>query len=142
MTSSIIRSHGTISISMGPGSLLFSLWKYSELPAEWRRDPSRSQLALAARNMDIPEAELECYTAVELPDVGWGRQYYSWAVAELQIVDVESGFLPVMLVAQEDYRGLADSAERRRVMQELLDALLRTGKPPGHFTKAYGRRNR
>ena len=91
--------------------------------------------------MDIPESELECYTAVELPDVGWGRQYYSWAVAELQTVDAESSFLPVMLVAQEDYRGLADSAERRRVMQELLDALLRTGKPPGHFTKAYGRRN-
>ena len=141
MTSSGFRSHGITPNSLGPVFAVFSLWKYSELPAEWRRDPSRSQLGHAARSMDIPEPELECYTAVELPDTPWGRQYYSWAVAELETVDAESGFLPVMLVAQEDYRGLADSAERRRVMEELLDALLLAGKPPGVFTKVYGRRS-
>ena len=83
---------------------------------------------------------LECYTAVELPDTGLGRQYYAWAVQQLESASSRAGLLPVMLSAQDDYRGLADRAARMQEMEVLLQALLSTGKPPAHFTKVFGRR--
>ena len=86
--------------------------------------------------MGIPMAKLECYTAIELPDVGWGRKYYAWASEKLRDTKPEDKWLPVMLVSQFDYRG--DPAEAQRGMAELLHSLLTTGRPPPHFTKIFG----
>ena len=60
--------HGVPQSSLGPNSPEFQLWKVSELPAVWARDPDREQLAEAARGMGVSIDSLQSYTFVELPD--------------------------------------------------------------------------
>ena len=131
---------GGRSDSLGTGLPPFRLWRFDELPEEWQRGPGPTQLAAAAERTGIPLQALECYTAVELPDTGIGRHYYAWAVQQLEAASPSSDLLPVMLCAQDDYRGLADRAARMHAMEVLLQALLYTGKPPAHFIKVFGRR--
>ena len=92
--------HECVPSSLGPGTPSFRLWRFSELPEEWQRGPGQSQLAIAAESTSIPVHALDCYTAVELPDTGFGRHYYAWAVQQLEAASSRSGLLPVMLSAQ------------------------------------------
>ena len=135
-----MSGHECVPNSLGPGSPSFKLWRFSELPEEWQRGPGQAQLANAAGNTGIPVHAVACYTAVVLPDTGFGRHYYAWAVQQLEAASSGADLLPVMLSAQDDYRGLADRAARMQEMEVLLQALLLTGKPPAHFTKVFSRR--
>ena len=101
---------------LADGAPPFSLWKRSELPAEWRRSCSAGQL----------------YVALELPDTPWGRTYYRWACRQLEASSDEN--LPVMLASMHDFRG-EDEHGRRVSAAMCLRSLLATGKPPAHFAR-------
>ena len=88
--------------------------------------------------MGIPIAKLECYTAFEFPNVGWGRKYYAWASEKLRDTTPQDGWLPIMLVSLFDYKD--DPAEAQRGMAEFLHVLFTIGRPPPHFTKIFGGR--
>ena len=90
--------------------------------------------------MQIPQNDLECYTAVELPDIGVGRLYYNWAVDQLERATADDDYVPVMLVSQADFRGEGQDAGMAATIQ-FVSSLCEWGKPPPHFTKVYGRRN-
>ena len=77
-------SHGDApAISLAPESRPFVLWHADDVPAEWRQAPCRAQLAEASKQLVIPMAELERYTALEFPDVGGGCEYYAWTSEKL-----------------------------------------------------------
>ena len=126
--------------SLGGGYPPFVLWRFSELPAEWLRSPSQDDLARASNAMQIPPGDLECYTAVELPDIGVGRIYYIWAVDQLERATAEDDFVPVMLVSQGDFRGEGQDKGMEATVQ-FVCSLCKWGKPPPLFTKVFGYRN-
>ena len=101
---------------LADGAPAFSLWKRSELPAEWRRSCTAGQVCVA----------------LELPDTPWGRTYYKWACLQLEVPSDEN--LPVMLASMYDFRG-EDEHGRRASAAMCLRSLLATGKPPAHFAR-------
>ena len=107
------EGHGRTS-SMGPGRPTFQLWKVDEIPKVW------------ADTLRHPDTS---YLAIEVPDFGFGRRYYEWAVAQLQAAE-HGVYLAVMLCNQQDYRGGS-----RSDVTECLRSLLETGKPPAHFVR-------
>ena len=126
--------------AMGPGAPPFQLWRKSELPAEWQREPSQRDLVRAGLALEIPWQEISVFTSLEIPDIGPGRLYYQWAVEQLAKPENEADGLPVMLVVQSDFRGVPLD-EARPAMEQFCFALLSSGKPPPFFTNFYGQRN-
>jgi hypothetical protein len=122
--------------SLGPDSPQFQLWKVSELPAVWAREPDRRQLAEAADVMGVPIDALQCHTFVELPDCPWGRAYHRWATAELDRLPAATAaapptYLPVLLSNLGDFR------EGGRSEAVVLRSLLDSGKPPPYFGRTF-----
>ena len=94
------------------------MWKFSELPAAWQRQPDEELRLRASLELGLdPEA------------------------IQTRIDDPDTDFLPVLLTSQADFRSLASADERRIAMRDTLVFLLRTGKPPPHFIKTWGLRD-
>ena len=131
------QRHGN---SLARGCPASQMWTFAELPAAWQRQPDERLLRQVAESLGMAPEAIHAYTAVEVPDTSWGVAYYTWATSEVQATYDPSDLLPVLLTSQADFRGLASAEERHHAMQETLDFLLRTGKPPQHLSKIWGLR--
>ena len=104
---------------LGEGTAPFRLWWQEDLPSVWRQYSTDNHICVA----------------VEIPDVPWGRAYYSWACRQLEAMAGSSGAVPVMLASMEDFRDHQDRDKRTAAARECLHALLQDGRPPQHFAR-------
>ena len=73
---------------------------------------------------------------VELPDFLWAWHYNRWAQQPVSQPCRTDDPLPVVVVAREDFRGLADEGERRALSAQVLQSLLVEGGPLPLFSRA------
>ena len=73
---------------------------------------------------------------VELPDFPWAWHYDRWARQPVCQPCRTGDPLPVVVVARQDFRGLADEGERRALSAQVLPSWLVEGKPLPLFSRA------
>ena len=74
---------------------------------------------------------------VELPDFLWAWHYNRWAQQPVSQPCRTGDPLPVVVVAREDFRGLADEGERRALSAQVLQSLLVKGRPLPLFSRVF-----
>jgi hypothetical protein len=107
---------GTVPSSLGQGTPAFTAFKTADLPQEWRACLADSRTK---------------YVALEIPDVPWGRVYYSWYV-NFASTAPPGKYLPAMLLNLHDYNG---GSGQQEAAKGVLRSLLETGRPTPAFLR-------
>ena len=123
---------------LGPQTAEFVALKVSELPEVWLQPVPQEALEHAARKVDVPAANLQAYTVVELPDFPWAWRYEAWHRSKF---GDDPSYVRVLLTARDNIRGEEDATARRRVAADAFRALVETGKPPPFFSRVFAFRD-
>ena len=128
--------------SLAPGTPEFQLWKFSDLPRAWKKEPDNEQWREAATELKVPISQakemLVSMVWVELPDTPWGWMYYTWAKRELERQSKLGEFVGVTLVSMHNFREPhSNGSDARTEAANCLRCLLETGKPPQHFLRSF-----
>ena len=120
---------------LGPTTAPFRRLLWDDLPEEWKTPVPAEALADCAARMGV--RSVLPAVCVELPDFPWARHYDRWARQPVCQPCRTGDPLPVVLVAIQHFRGLADEGERWALSAQVERSLLVQGKPLPLFSRAF-----
>ena len=120
---------------LGPTMAPFRRLLWDDLPEEWKTPVPAEALADCAARMGV--RSVLPAVCVELPDFPWARHYDRWARQPVCLPCRTGDPLPVVLVAIQHFRGLADEGERWALSAQVERSLLVQGKPLPLFSRAF-----
>ena len=119
--------------SLMPGSALFRKLKVSDLPPNWRIEPSADDIALVAQVYGVEPGRVSSKVVVELPDVRAALTYRHW----LQEQEVEVDDLGITISSRADFSGRATQEERDEAAEIVVESLLVAGHPGPSFNRVF-----